>query len=130
MKPIVKKLLMNGAALLLPASWIGSEIHYAVRIRPTDIHTVADHCRRFGEPRFVYEVARGGSNYYEFSGFPPAGPPVLAFPSSAPAYIYDSKGRFVTWCSDPGDEPNHRKTWPRVSTTSIDIQTVRQRLSK
>ena len=130
MKPIVKRLFIYGTLLLLPASWLGSEFLYAARIRPSGIHTMADHFRRFGEPRFVYEVQRDGSTFYEFTGFSPAAPPLLAVPSSPPAYIYDSNGRFVDWCSDPGDQPKHRQTWPRVSSTSLDIQAVRQRLSQ
>ena len=125
MKPIVKRLLSYGALLLLPASWLGSEFLYAARIRPSDIHTMADHVRRFGEPRYVYEAKRDGGTFYEFTGFSLAAPPLLAVPSSPPAYIYDSYGHFVDWCSDPGDQPEHYKKWPRASNAPLDVQTIR-----
>lgn len=130
MKPLVKRLCFYGALLFLPCVWIGSEVLYAVHIRPTGVHTVADHVRRFGEPQFVYEVVRDGRTYYEFTGFSPAAPPLLAVPSSAAAYIYDQKGQFTDWCSDPGDSPAYRQAWPRVPDMRLDIQTVRERISK
>lgn len=117
------------ALLLLPGVWLGSEWLYAVRIRPTDVHTASDHFRRFGEPRYVYEVQHAGSTFYEFTGFSHAAPPLLAVPSSPPAYVYDHDGRFVTWCSDPGDQPSYRQAWPRVDGALLDMQIVRQRLS-
>ncbi|MGI8481363.1 MAG: hypothetical protein ACR2H1_05475 [Limisphaerales bacterium] len=130
MKPTTKRLFFYGAILLLPASWIGSEFLYAARIRPGSIRTVAAHFQRFGEPRFVYEVQHDGSTFYEFTGFTRTQLPLLAVPSSPPAYIYDADGKLVDWCSDPGDQPKHRQTWPRVSTTPLDIQAVRQRFSQ
>ena len=124
-----KRLLLYTALLLLPGAWLGSEWLCAVRIRPTEVHTVSDHLRRFGEPRLVYEVHHDGATFYEFTGFSRGGLPLLALPSSPPAYVYDQRGQFVTWCSDPGDQPSYRQAWPRVGGAPLDMQTVRHRLS-
>jgi hypothetical protein len=129
-KPLAKRFCFYGALLLLPGAWVASEVFYGIRIRPAGIRTAGDHFRRFGEPQFIYKVQRGGSTFYEFTGFSRSAPPLLAMPSSPPAYIYDQKGNFVGWCSDPGDQPAHRQTWPRVSDTPLDKEAVRQRFSQ
>jgi hypothetical protein len=129
-KPLAKRLCVYGVPLLILGAWVASEVLYNIRIRPAGIRTAADHFRRFGEPEVIYQVQRGGSTFYEFTGFSRSAPPLLAVPSSPPAYIYDQNGKFVSWCSDPGDQPAYRQTWPRVSETPLDKDAVRQRFSK
>ena len=55
--------------VLLPIAYlVGSEIYYAASIRPDGVQTVADHFRRFGEPRRITQLQRDGGTYYELSG--------------------------------------------------------------
>ncbi|MEZ0254534.1 MAG: hypothetical protein ACAI37_04615 [Chthoniobacter sp.] len=109
--------------VLLFGMWLSSELIYASRICPTRVRTVADHLRRFGAPQFVHEVQHDGSTFYEFTGSQPS---LLALPSSPPAYIYDSQGRLVTWCSDPGDQPAFRQSWRRTITLPLDKDAVKR----
>jgi hypothetical protein len=109
---------------LLAAYWAGSEFYYARSIAPREIGTVEDYFDRFGEPRFVRMVERDGESYYEFNGHPPRAY-VIALPSGPPAYIFDSDGRFVAWCADPGDTPSFRHQWPLQSTNLLDVTSIR-----
>ncbi len=103
-----------------------SEIRYAASIQPNGVRTLAQHIQRFGNPRFVYRVAHQDSACFELQGFPDGARPSFAFPSSAPAYNYDSKGELIDWCPNPGDIPKHREKWPRLSETPIDLQEFRK----
>ena len=109
--------------------WIGSEVYYAARIRPKGVRTLADHYRRFGEPRRITSFQRGGTNFYELSGHisraRAGGIPLLVFPSSPPAYVYDQTGALVDWCSDPGDQPSYRARWPQTGTQPVEPATFR-----
>lgn len=116
-----KGLCFYGALTLLFGAWLGSELLYASRINPTGVRTVKDHFQRFGEPQFVYEVQHDGSTFYEIIG---SAPSLLALPSSPPAYIYDPQGRFVAWCSDPGDQPAFRRAWRRLTVQPLDKYAV------
>jgi hypothetical protein len=118
--------------ILLPIAYlVGSEIYYASTIRPRGVQTVADHFLRFGEPRRVFQLQRDGHTYYELSGITrkrsSLALPVLALPSSPPAYVYDESGKFVDWCSDPGDRPAFRAHWPRTGAQPIEPVTFRQK---
>jgi len=106
--------------------WLGSELYYASSIRPRGVRTLADHYRRFGEPRRISQVLRDGTNYYELSGRMSSFP-LLAFPSAPPAYIYDEGGRLVDWCPDPGDRPAFRQHWLRASVQPVEPSGFRQK---
>jgi hypothetical protein len=98
---------------LLPLYWIGSEWWYARSIRPTGISTLADFYARFGQPSSIRETQRDGATYYHLSGHWPSLPVwICATPSSPPAYVFDHSGRFVEWCSDPGDSTSYWERWP------------------
>ena len=120
------------AVILLPIGYlIGSEIYYASCIRPRGIVTVADHFHRFGVPRRITALHRDGGTYYELSGFTRKQSgfalPILALPSSPPAYVYDESGKFVDWCSDPGDQPAYRERWSRTGAQPVEPATFRQK---
>lgn len=121
-----KKWVAIGILLAPVLIWISSEIHYASSIRPRGVGTVADHYERFGEPSRISRITRDGTNYYQLSGRPP-GLPWLAFPSSAPVYVYDEAGRFVDWSPDPGDRPAYRKRWPQTGAQSVERAGFRQK---
>jgi hypothetical protein len=112
---------------LIAAYWIGSEIYYAHSISPRGISTAGDYLKRFGEPKSIRAVKHGGKDYYEFTGsLPPRF--VIALPSSPPVYVFDEQGRFVTWCSDPGDAHGYYQQWPFDSTNRLELKTVKERL--
>jgi hypothetical protein len=115
------------ALILLPIAYlVGSQIYYARSISPAGIATVRDYFDRFGEPRQIRMVERDGQSCYEFTGqFPPIG--VFAVPSAPPAYVFDEQGRFVGWCSDPGDTPSHRQTWTLQSPDDVEVDVIRQK---
>ena len=115
------------ALLLLPVAYlVGSEAYYARSISPHGISSVRDFFDRFGEPRHVRMVQRDGQSYYEFTGRLPSRF-VLATPSAPPAYVFDQQGHFTAWCSDPGDIPSYRETWPLQSTNELEIGLVREK---
>lgn len=131
MRPAITKTLLGfGAILLLPVSWIGSEVRYARRISPNKVPTAGTFFQRFGAPRYVFEVRNRGTLYYEFSGFSRPPSRLLALPSSEPAYFYDQEGKLAGWCYDPGDQPTCREAWQRTSDSPIDIIIIRQRFSQ
>jgi hypothetical protein len=105
---------------------IASEIHYARSISPKGVSTVMDFIQRFGEPRRVRMVTHEGRSYYEFTGGLPSRF-VLATPSAPPAYVFDDQGRFVTWCSDPGDTPGYRSHWSLQGTNQVELSRVREK---
>jgi hypothetical protein len=115
--------------LLLITYVIGSELYYLQSISPRGVSTVHDFFERFGEPRRIRMIQRGGQSYYEFSGFSRRRLPVfvVAMPSGPPAYVFDEHGQFTTWCSDPGDVPSYRATWPLQSTNQVETGTVKER---
>jgi hypothetical protein len=121
--------ILGAAAIIvtLLAYSIGSEIYYRRTISPKGILTVNDFLERFGEPRRIRMVTREGRSYYEFTGHLPS-PWLAAVPSAPPAYIFDEQGQFSGWCSDPGDAPSYRRTWPLLSTNAVDLTVVRKTL--
>jgi hypothetical protein len=121
-----KRLAMIGLLLSPVLLLFGSEVYYASSIRPRGVQTVADHYRRFGEPRRILQLQRGGTNYYELSGRAP-GLAVLATPSSPPAYVYDEAGRFIDWCPDPGDRRAYRERWPQAGSQPIEPAMFRKK---
>jgi hypothetical protein len=127
MTPKRRKIVGWTVLILLPIAYlVASEVHYARSISPRAVHDVADYFQRFGEPLFVQLVERDGKSYYEFSGrLPPWFS--LATPSAPPAYIFDAQGRFVEWCSDPGDTAGYRARWPLSTTGRVDVLVVRQK---
>lgn len=110
----------------IAAYWIGSEVYYARSISPKSISTVREFFDRFGEPPRIRMVERGGQSYYEFTGRLPSRW-LFAFPSAPPVYVFDEQGRFAGWCSDPGDAPSYRSTWPLQSTNQVEVGVVRQK---
>ena len=110
---------------LLLAYLIGSEVHNARGIAPKGVGTVADYLRRFGEPRRIRRFQQNGQEYYELTGALP-GLMVTATPSSPPAYIFDISGKFVSWCSDPGDIPSFRNCWPMTNAQPVDPAAFRR----
>ena len=127
MKTKLRKILGWTALNLLPIAYlVGSEVYYARSITPKGISTIHDFFQRFGSPSSIHMVQRTGQSYYEFTG--PLRPAwVLAFPSAPPAYVFDQQGRLSDWCSDPGDAPSFRKTWPLESTNQVEIALVKQK---
>ena len=122
-----REILMVAAILgVLATYWIGSEIHYLRRISPKGITTVRDFFDRFGEPRRVRMLQREGKSYYEFTGQLP-GSWSVAVPSAPPAYVFDEQGQFTTWCRDPGDAPNYRRSWRLQSTNHIEVRMIREK---
>ncbi len=112
----LRKILGVSALVLIPITFlVGSEVWYARSVRPDGIATTADFFARFGQPRHVRTVQRGGKMYSEYQG-PLPGPFVLAVPSSPSAFIFDDHGNFVEFCFDPGDSPTWRDKWPEVLT--------------
>ena len=115
-----KSTIITLVLILLPITWwVGSEFYYARTISPEGVLTVGDFVKRFGKPRLIRVLERDGKEYYELSGRIPS-VVTLSFPSSPPAYVFDEQGRFVTWCRDPGDQPDYRKEWPFMSTNRVD----------
>lgn len=110
----------------LAVYWIGSEVHHARSISPQGISTVREFVDRFGNPRRIQMVQRNGQAYYEFTGQLPSSWSA-AVPSAPPAYVFDEQGRFVAWCSDPGDIPSYRRTWPLQSTNRVEIGLVKEK---
>lgn len=125
----MKKGILTAVAVLgvLVGYPICSEFYYAHRISPRGLSSARDFFDRFGAPRSVRVVQHGGQSYYEFTGPLPSAW-LLAFPSSAPVYVFDEHGRYVTWCSDPGDAPSFRSEWPVSNTNTVEVGLVRQRL--
>ena len=122
-----RKKAILAAVVIIPVSlWVTSEVYYARSMSPSGIQTVADHFRRFGEPQRIKRFQRDEVAYYELSGISRK-LPTLALPSSPPAYIYDESGKFVDWCSDPGDQPSFRGRWPASGGQLVDLPTFRQR---
>lgn len=121
-------LVVIAVVAVLPAYWLGSEVNYARQISPQGITTAADFFKRFGEPKSVYTLMHDGKDYYEFRGL--LSPPKLlgAMPSGPPAYVFDEQGRFVTWCSDTGDNNVYRQQWPLNSTNKLELRIVKQKL--
>ena len=124
----ISRAILAAAAVigLLAACWIGSEVYYAKSISPSGVRTVADHFHHFGEPRRIIQFQHDGRTYYELSGDTHK-IPALALPSSPPAYIYDDSGKFVAWCSDPGDQPAFRELWPTTNAQLVDSATFRKK---
>lgn len=91
--------------------WIASEVNYARMKRPDGVVTVDDFKTRFGEPIRVRIVHRDGMDFQELTGPLPRWPWLWAFPSSAPVYIFNERGQFIEWFSDPGDQPGYREHW-------------------
>jgi len=118
--------LLAGVAVVV-AYWIGSEIYYGRSISPRGISTASDFYKRFGEPLLVRMVNHDGKDYYEFIGKPPRAQ-ILALPSSAPVYVFDEQGQFVTWCGDPGDNNVYRQQWPLNGTNKLELRAVKQKL--
>jgi hypothetical protein len=122
----VRKYIGIIGIIMFSVYWIGSEAWYAQSKNPHGIETVRDFYEHFGTPSRIHEFHREGAAYYELRG---ALPPfyVLALPSEPPAYIYDSSGAFVEWCSDPGDSTIYQQRWPYASRIPLDADAFRQR---
>ena len=105
--------------------WLRSEANYARSIEPAGIRNVAEHFQRFGAPQLIYRIEREGATYYCLSGFPDGKVPVLALPSAPPAYLYNGRGEFLDWCSDPGDRcPGWWDKW-QGRNPRVELETFR-----
>jgi hypothetical protein len=105
---------------------IASEMAYAHLKRPDNITNVSDFYSRFGTSGGTRAISVNGFEHIEISG--PLPPPwSLALPSSRPAYVFDETGRFVDWCSDPGDNPSWRSKWPTIAHSEMTHDDVRLR---
>lgn len=126
MKRLIKRMAAIPFFSVLLAYWIGSEVYYARSIRPVGISTVSDYLARFDRPRNVYYVEHEGRNYFVLeSKLHPAY--VMAFPSSPPAYVFDEEGRFVDWCSDPGNRPSQWDRWATGGTNGDELGTFKMK---
>jgi hypothetical protein len=117
-----------GLALLLIVFLIAPVFFHAYRISPRykRVTDISGHFQRFGEPRQVTRLQRGGTNFYELSGNASSLWMTLALASSAPVYVYDAGGKLVDWCSDPGDEPSYFQSWPRTNSEPVDLNHFRK----
>lgn len=130
MHSTLKKLLPYTVLLVFPAALMVGEWLYARRIHPDGVTNITEHFERLGPPQQIHRIGRRDGIYYYLSGFPDGHPPLLALPSSPPAYIYDHRGHFVTWCSDPGDRcPGWFDTWPTDPKARLDIHTFRKQFA-
>ena len=120
MKAFQKQLIGVALILFLIVYWIASEVFYAHGKSPVGIATVSDFHRIYGRPTFVRRYQRDGQVFYHLFGRDPHFPWLLAFPSSPPAYVFDSSGRFVEWSPDPGDDTHYQQKWPLRDGQLID----------
>lgn len=127
---IARRLIGLSVVLVLPCYWIASEVMYARSKQPSGIETLADYFLRLGEPTRIVQFDHDGVAYYQLYGLLPEAKWVWAFPSSPPAYIFDSAGHFVDWSSDPGDDPAFHERWPLISGRTVEPQQLRKRLQK
>lgn len=120
MKSTRKRILGYALVLFLPFYWIASEVFYARSKQPSGLTNVADYYDRFGAPTRIAQFDRDGTTFYHLSGHLPRLPLALAFPSSPPAYVFDSSGHFVEWSSDPGDDSRYQQRWPFSTARPVD----------
>ncbi len=131
MKPAWRKRTLAAALPMLLLSalvsyLVASELAYARLKRPDNIDDVLDFYVRFGESHGALVISVDGSDYVEIAGpLPPLWS--LAIPSSRPAYVFDDTGRFVDWCSDPGDNPSWRQRWPKDGSSKLTDEEIRLR---
>jgi hypothetical protein len=105
---------------------VASEIAYARLKNPDNITNISDFYSRFGTSGGARTIHVNGSEFVEISGpLPPAWS--LALPSSRPAYVFNDAGRFVDWCSDPGDNPSWRQQWQTVANSELTDDEIRLR---
>ena len=91
------------------AVWVGSELNYALRINPNGkFSTLQEYLGRHPDATRIYRTEKNGNQFIIAHGKIDA---ILAFPSSPPAYVFDSSGKLVDWARDPGDNPRFQDTW-------------------
>jgi hypothetical protein len=115
------------APALLLTYFIGSEAYWAWHISPSGLSTISDFYRVFGDPHSARQLRKEGQVYYELSGHLPA-PFVLAFPSSAPSYVFTEQGNFYDWSRAPGDDTPYIEKWRSPLSIEIDIPTLKTKL--
>jgi hypothetical protein len=115
--------------LLLPLYWLGAEVWYAFSRRPVGVRNASDWLARFGDPECVHVMTRDEICHYEVRGALPP-PWAAAFPSDRPSYVFDGTGRFLDWCSDPGDAKVFRNRWPFKQGSTMDPSEFRRRFSR
>jgi len=104
---------------------IGSEIYYLESNKPREVRDIQGYLNRFGEPGSARTISHDGQIYYELTGHWPKWY-MFAQPSSPPAYIFDSSGKLVEWCYDPGDVPGHYERWPQPHLNRVEFVEVRR----
>ncbi len=90
--------------------WVHGEYTHAKAILPPEnVDRVIPFIDAMG-PKIsaCYRFEREGKTYFRLIGPFPRG---VALVSSQPEYIFDENGKFVTWCSDPGDMPSFGEKW-------------------
>ena len=91
------------------AVWIGSEVNYARRINPKgNFNTLQEYLARHPDKTRIYKTEKNGNQYIIAHGKVDA---LLAFPSSPPAYVFDSSGKLIDWAKDPGDNSSFQDKW-------------------
>jgi len=91
------------------AVWIGSEVNYGRRINPKGkFSTLQAYLARHYDTTRIYKTEKNGNQYIIAHGKVDA---LLAFPSSPPAYVFDSSGKLIDWAKDPGDNPSFQDKW-------------------
>jgi len=83
--------------------------HYSKSVTPNGVTTVSDFYNRFGTPVSIETVEQKGTTYYRLSSQNPQYTSKIQ--SAPPAYIFDSSGHLVDWCSDPGDDGAFLDKW-------------------
>ena len=129
--PWVERSLVLFMFVLLPAHWVYSEHWYGNYIRPTGIADVAGYYARYGEPRRIRVLQRDGATYYHLHGhLPPSY--IMALPSEPAAYVFDSSGKFISWCSDTGDGAGEAywRNWPRDAGVDLSSVELKARLAR
>jgi hypothetical protein len=98
------------------------------RTRPDGIASISDHYKRFGDPKRVERLTAGNDSYFILHGELTKLDIAMTLPSAAPAYAYDSSGRFIDWSFDPGEDPEWKRRWQAYDVSSEDIDDFRARI--
>jgi len=89
--------------------WIGSEVNYGRRINPKGkFDTIQKYLATHPDTSRIYRIEKDRNQYIIAHGKVDA---LLAFPSSPPAYVFDSSGKLVDWANDPGDNSTFQNKW-------------------
>ena len=125
-KPFASAVLIIGL-LALGGYAVYGEVSCARLKDPTGISTVVDFYDRFHVSSRASILHVDNAEYFCLYGpLPPRWS--LAVPSSPPVYLFDDEGKFVDWCSDPGDHPSWNQKWMTNRGVPLSDSEVRNRL--